>query len=125
MAARRFRRLSSLALVAAGGFVGAVLRYAVGAVVPGTFPWGTLIANVVGTFLLGIVLYEAGSTALWSERVRLLVGTGFCSSFTTYSTFVAETTRLSSQFAVANVAANYALGFFAVVLGQLFARWLS
>jgi len=119
------RRLHPLALVAGGGFLGALLRYAVAVALPGTFPWGTLAANVGGTFLLGILLYEAHLADMLSAETRLLVGTGFCSSFTTYSTFAAETTQLSTQLAAVNVAANYTLGFLAVILGQLVARWVS
>jgi len=125
MMSRTRTRLCPLALVAGGGFVGAVLRYVVAVSFPASFPWGTLAANVGGTFLLGVLLYDAHLADLLSAETRLLVGTGFCSSFTTYSTFAAETIRLSPQLAAVNVAANYALGFLAVLLGQLVARWLS
>ena len=125
MPRRAHHRLHPLVLIAGGGFLGALLRYGVAEALPTAFPWGTLAANVGGTFLLGILLYEAHLADMLSAETRLLVGTGFCSSFTTYSTFAAETTQLSPQLAAVNVAANYALGFLAVVLGQLVARWLS
>ena len=118
-------RAEPLALIAVGGFVGATLRHAVTVGLPATFPWGTLAANVAGTFLLGILLYEAHLADVLSAETRLVVGTGFCSSFTTYSTFAAETAGLAPTWAAANVAANYALGFGAVILGQLVARWAS
>ncbi len=120
-----WRRFHPVVLVAGGGFFGAVLRYAVAVAFPGVFPWGTLAANVGGTFLLGILLYEAHLADLLSAETRLLVGTGFCSSFTTYSTFASETTQLAPQLAALNVVANYTLGFLAVLLGQLVARWVS
>lgn len=119
------RRLYPLALVAAGGFLGAVCRYAVAGVSPGLFPWGTLAANVGGTFVLGVLLYEARLADLLSAETRLLFGTGFCSSFTTYSTFAAETAALTPRLTAVNVAANYSLGLLAVVLGGYVARWLS
>ena len=118
-------RLGPLALVGAGGFAGAGLRHAVAVGLPATFPWGTLVANVVGAFVLGILLYEAHLAGLLSAEVRLLVGTGFCSSLTTYSTFALETSQLAPAAAAANVGANYALGFGAILLGQVVARWLS
>ena len=118
-------RAEPLALIAVGGFVGAALRHAVAVGLPAAFPWGTLVANVAGTFLLGILLYEAHLADVLSVETRLVVGTGFCSSFTTYSTFAAETVGLAPGWAAANVVANYALGFGAVLLGQLVARWSS
>lgn len=114
-----------LALIAGGGFAGAVTRHAFAVSLPASFPWGTLAANVLGTFLLGILLYDARLGDLLSAEARLLAGTGFCSSFTTYSTFAAETQALTPELAAANVVANYALGFLAVVAGRLVARWAS
>ncbi|MFB6176589.1 MAG: CrcB family protein, partial [Halobaculum sp.] len=70
-------------LVAVGGACGALARWGVGEFAAG--PSGTLAVNVVGSFLL------AGLTVRGpSERTRLAAGTGFCSSFTTYSAFAVE-----------------------------------
>ncbi|MFC7073356.1 fluoride efflux transporter FluC [Halovenus rubra] len=116
-------RSSAFALIAVGGFVGAGGRYALAVWLPETFPWGTLAANVFGTFLLGVVLYDQHLADRLSAETRLLVGTGFCSSFTTYSTFAAETVSLSPALAAANVVANYVLGFAAILLGRAAVRW--
>lgn len=110
-----------MALVAVGGFVGAVLRHAVTGALPAGFPWGTLAVNVAGSFALGVLLYEAHLADALSAETRLVVGTGFLSSFTTYSAFAAETAALSPELAAANVAANYGFGLLAVVLG----RWVA
>jgi CrcB protein len=118
-------RARPLVLVATGGFLGAVLRHIVALALPAAFPLGTLAANVGGTFLLGVLLYERHIANRLSAEVRLVAGTGFCSSFTTYSTFALETTQLSPALAALNVGANYALGALAVLLGQLVARWVS
>lgn len=118
-------RAAPLVLIAVGGFAGAVLRHLVSAGLPAAFPWGTLVVNVGGTFLLSILLYEAHLANVVSAETRLVVGVGFCSSFTTYSTFALETTQLSPELAAANVGANYALGIGAVLLGQVVARWAS
>lgn len=121
----RRNRIRSLALIAVGGFLGAASRHVVAVAFPAAFPWGTLLANVTGAFLLGLLLYEAELLGQLSADTRLLAGTGFCSSFTTYSTFAVETTQLSPQLAALNVGANYVLGLLAVVLGQLVVRWAS
>ena len=113
-----------LVLVAMGGFAGATARYGVELALPTVFPWGTLAVNVVGSFVLGILFYEAQLLGRLSPKMRLLAGTGFLSSFTTYSTFAVETVSLSPRVAVLNVAANYGLGLLAVVAGRaLVWRW--
>ncbi|PSP99115.1 chromosome condensation protein CrcB [Halobacteriales archaeon QS_4_70_19] len=132
------RRLEPLALVAAGGFVGAALRFAVAEALPAqALPWGTLAANVAGAFLLSLLLYENRLVGSLSAETRLVVGTGFCSSFTTYSTFAVETAGLAGLpalgtaagatplLAVVNVALTYVLGFVAIGLGQVVARVMA
>ena len=116
------RQLKSALLIAVGGFAGATLRYAVAVALPAAFPWGTLTVNVAGSFALGVLLYEARLLGRLGRRTRLLVGTGFLSSFTTYSTFAAETAALPPTLAAANVGANYALGFAAVLAGRAVVR---
>jgi CrcB protein len=113
-------RLVPLALVAVGGFAGANLRYAVGVLAPG-LP-GTLVANGLGSFLLGVVLYEAIYAGVLSRRTRTVLATGFLSSFTTYSTFAVQTVQSEPALLLANVAANYALGFAGVLAGRALAR---
>lgn len=105
--------VAAVLLVAAGGAVGSVARYLAGLAalgVPGHFPWGTLGVNVVGSFVLGMVLgaLPAGTTG------RLLLGTGLCGGFTTFSAFSAEAVALAERGAPGR-AAGYALA--SVVLG--------
>jgi fluoride exporter len=77
-------------LVALGAAVGAPLRYAVATGLDQErFPRGTLVVNVVGSFLLGLCV-GAGATGHWLA----LLGTGFCGGFTTYSAFAVQTHRL-------------------------------
>jgi CrcB protein len=121
----RSARFGPFVLVALGGFAGASLRHAVALALPTWFPWGTLAANAGGCFLLAVLLSERRLADRLNPETRLVLGTGFCSSFTTYSTFAAETAGLSSQLAAANVAANYGLGLLAVLCGGVVARWLS
>lgn len=111
--------IEAVILVAVGGFFGANARYAIGLVYPGLS--GTFIANVTGSFLLGFVVYEAMYTDYVTERGRLLLSTGFLSSYTTYSTFAYESVVVESMLGVVNVAASYTFGFLGVLLG----RWLA
>lgn len=73
-------------LVAAGAAVGAPLRYLAGHWLDGDLPWGTLLANVLGSFLLGLL-----SALSLSEHTLALLGTGLCGGFTTYSAFAVRT----------------------------------
>lgn len=108
--------LETILLIAMGGALGANMRFFVATIVPGL--GGTLIANVVGCFFLGFLIYEAKYTGLIAERSLIVFGTGFLSSFTTYSTFALETVQAPLLFGVANVAVSYTLGFTAVLVGR-------
>ncbi|GIF64387.1 putative fluoride ion transporter CrcB 2 [Asanoa ishikariensis] len=107
--------------VALGAAVGAPLRYLTGRAVQrlyrGHFPAGTLIVNVVGSFVLGLA---AGGTAP-TTGVFALVGTGFCGALSTYSTFGYETVRLLEQrltrTAIAYAAVSVAAGLGAAAAG--------
>lgn len=115
------KRVEPLLLIAVGGFAGAILRHAL----TGTFPdpvLGTLAANALGSFGLGIVLYEARLADLLSTETRLIVGTGFLSSFTTYSTFAVQTAALSPTWVAGNIVANYTLGIVGVLAGRAVSR---
>lgn len=116
-------RQSALALIAVGGFVGAICRHTLALAFPAVFPWGTLTANVLGTTLLAVLLYDRRLADRLDPETRLLLGTGFCSSVTTYSTFAAETATLTPELAAVNILANYSLGFAGVLLGRGVARW--
>lgn len=77
-------------LLGTGGAIGAVLRYAVGQrLVHDRFPFATLVVNVVGSFILGLIVFSG-----LDSDVALFVGTGACGSFTTYSSFSVQTVRL-------------------------------
>lgn len=108
--------LEQIVLIAIGGFAGANLRYFAGLLFPGM--QGTLLVNVLGSFALGFVLYEARYSELLSGKTRIIVGTGFISSFTTYSTFVVESAMATTWLLTANILASYALGFAGVLLGR-------
>lgn len=82
--------------VGAGGFVGAVLRYLV-SMIPldktGAFP-NTLLINILGAFAIGAITALGAKTAGLDPRLTLLLKTGICGGFTTFSTFALETAGL-------------------------------
>lgn len=108
--------LEEIFLIAIGGFVGANFRFFVGTFLPDLR--GTFLVNIVGSFLLGFLLYEAVTTSLLAEKSVVVFGTGFLSSFTTYSTFALESIQAAPLVGLLNVAGSYAVGFVAVVLGR-------
>lgn len=85
------------------------------------FPVGTLVVNVVGCFLIGLVLQIAMSAATFSPTLRIALASGFLGGLTTYSSFAYETVRLagagSRGAALANFAVTSAACFAAVLLG--------
>lgn len=83
--------MTAVLLVAAGGAAGATVRYALVRLVPGRFPWGVLIANVLGSFLLGLLVVGV------DDDLGLLAGVGFCGALTTFSTFALDTLLLARE----------------------------
>ncbi len=122
--------MKELLLVSIGSFVGGGLRYAVSrllaACVGGAFPLGTFTVNVVGCLLIGL-LSGAGASGGWlSPSVRLLLTTGFCGGFTTFSTFMNESASLAADgralTSLLYMGASLLVGFAAVVAGHLLGR---
>jgi CrcB protein len=114
-------RPRSIALVAGGGALGTATRYLVSQVVPHVrgVPVGVLLINVVGAFLLGLLLERllgAGPDTGPRLDLRLLLGTGFLGGFTTYSALATDTVALLVG-GDAGRALAYALG--TLVLGLL------
>jgi CrcB protein len=115
----------TLILVLVGGAVGAVVRYLVSAWSHQrfTFPYGTLVVNVVGSFVVGFLAGLAAGADGLPDWVRALIGTGFCGALTTYSTFGFETVHLGRtggwRQASINVAATLGAGIGAAGLGWL------
>ena len=80
-----------IALVAVGAALGATARYALASAWRARFPWSILTANVIGSFLLGILLVRA------QDDVYLFLGVGFCGALTTFSTFALDTLLLARE----------------------------
>jgi CrcB protein len=124
-------RMLPYLLVGIGSFVGGNARYIlakwVGGVIEGRFPLGTLLINVSGSFVLGVIGGLIAQRAIPNaDAVRLALGVGFCGGFTTFSTFEFETHALLEDgawlIAVANVVLSVFAGLVAVRLGLVAAK---
>jgi CrcB protein len=120
----------ALFLIGLGGFAGAITRYLVdGAVAErtgGGFPWGTLVINVSGSFVLGLLFAMSTERAILPADIRGPLMIGFLGAYTTFSTFMLESWRLVESgawgLAIANLGGSLALGLVAVFLGLMVGR---
>ena len=81
--------IRNILFVALGGAVGSVCRYLISRMADTSFPWTTLCVNVLGSLLIGIRVGLVNKGVL-SPEMKLLLVTGFCGGFTTFSTFANE-----------------------------------
>ncbi|RMG91825.1 MAG: fluoride efflux transporter CrcB [Zetaproteobacteria bacterium] len=107
--------LAQMLAVAAGGALGAVMRWGVASTVQrltgGAFPWGTFAVNALGSLLLGFLFVWFIERSAVGEWMRLALTVGFLGAFTTFSTYSLESVRLIQEGALAMALAN--------VLGQV------
>ena len=117
--------------IGSGGFIGSILRYLVGIGMQRLFssqnlPYGTICANVVGCFLIGLLYGLAEGKFVFSESTRAFFFVGLLGGFTTFSTFAFETYDLARNqylaLALANTGIQIIFGLFAVWLGYILAR---
>lgn len=99
-------------LVALGGAIGAVARYATGRLTLDRPAWATFAVNVVGSFVLGL-LAGAGVSGRWGAFASI----GFCGAFTTWSTLAYETRTLGWRWGAVNAGASLVVGVGAAALG--------
>lgn len=121
----------SIAGIRLGAALGALLRWALGLFLNALFapiPLGTLAANILGGFLMGIAMASFASSADLSPAWRLFIVTGFLGGLTTFSAFSAEVTvHLQAQnfgWAAAVVGAHVVGSVFATLLGFTTSAWL-
>ena len=125
--------MQNILLIAVFGATGAIARYATSGwaqrLCGDGFPYGTLIVNVLGCFLLGIVQHLATQSTAFPELWRNALAIGFLGAFTTFSTFGYETVKHLEagnwSVALGSTSANLALGFAAVWAGLALARLLT
>lgn len=120
-------------LIALGAALGANARYLIGLWagnrLGADFPYGTLIVNISGSFVLGFLLTLGTERLALSPEARLLLAVGFLGSFTTFSSYAVESLTLWREAglwrSLLNIVANNLVGLTAVFLGAALARWLS
>lgn len=124
--------MNNILFVALGGSIGAVLRYLISLlmlqVFGSGFPFGTLVVNILGSFLMGVV-YTLGQVSEVSPEIKAFIGVGMLGALTTFSTFSNESLLLMQEGylvkAILNVVVNVGVCMFVVYLGQqlVFSRY--
>ena len=113
--------LRNILLVAIGGAIGSVCRYLLSGINVASWPWGTFAVNILGSLFFGL-LVGLVSKGIVSPEIKLLLVTGFCGGFTTFSTFANESFSMMKagdalQMAL-YLAASVVIGILAVWLGM-------
>ena len=112
--------LRNILLVALGGAVGSICRYLLSEMNAASFPWGTFAVNIIGSLLIGFFVGLVAKGVL-SPEMKLLVVTGFCGGFTTFSTFANESFGMmkagDALLMALYVGASVVVGILAVWLG--------
>lgn len=122
--------LRTILIVGTGGFIGSVMRYLVQVLVEkgltSTFPLGTLIANIAGSFIIGMVFALAEKGNLMSAEWRIFLTVGICGGFTTFSAFAYNNFTMLKEHSFGqlfiNIGGNLFFGILAVYLGIVLIR---
>ena len=119
--------MTNILLVGIGGFIGSILRYLASGYIQQAsksvgFPYGTLVVNVIGCFVIGFLAQLADTRGVFTTESRLFIFIGILGGFTTFPSFGNETLNLARDTqmmsALANIGANVIIGLFAVWLGR-------
>jgi len=122
--------IRTILLVGTGGFIGSVMRFLVQYFVEkgmsSTFPLGTLVANITGSFIIGIVFALAEKGNLLSAEWRIFLAVGICGGFTTFSSFAYNNFTMIKEHSLMqlliNVGGSLVLGILAVYLGIILVK---
>jgi len=117
--------IKNFLIVGLGGAAGSMLRYAVQKFFQAqsitSFPTATLLVNIAGCFLIGILWGMVSRSLEWNEEMKLLLMTGFCGGFTTFSAFTLEGIGLLKE----NKTALFVIYLTASVVGGLLATFVG
>ncbi len=120
--------VSTIAVVAFGGALGAIARYGVniGAtqIFGHGFPWGTLIVNILGSFLMGVVIAKFASMDNVSQELKTLYVTGFLGAFTTFSTFSLDFVSLWERGEMIQAVSYMLVSVIASIMALFIALWV-
>ena len=112
-----------MAAVALGGMLGCLARYGLGGVLTkGTFPWGTVAVNLLGSFALGYIVFSDLARGTLSAEQRMFLTVGFMGGFTTMSSFAVEFLGLAVQGDAMRAGLYYVLNAVCTVLAALAGR---
>lgn len=116
-------------IVSIGSFFGGGMRYLVsclvGSLFASAFPFGTFVVNVVGCFVIGYLYGLDWGGGIMSTTTKLLLTTGFCGGFTTFSTFINESSSLlkeSPLLSFSYIILSLAVGLLMLYLGNMLAK---
>ena len=117
--------LKPLLIVGAGSFIGGAMRYLLSTLMKNVFgqgfPWGTLSVNLLGCFLFGVVFAVFSKNSSADNTLYLLLTTGVCGGFTTFSTFANESVQMLQHGNISGfigyVATSVIAGFLLLALG--------
>jgi len=126
----RMRTATTWMAVASGGALGSLARYLLGAVMTALtgqrFPWGTLLINVAGSFVIGLIAAAtvAPGRVLMNPDLRIFLMVGLCGGFTTFSAFSLQTLELTQAGEIWPAAA-YVVGSVVLCLAAVWLGWLA
>lgn len=122
--------LKQILLVGLGGGIGSILRFLTSLLTDryntGSFPFATFTVNIVGCFLMGLFLGAIAANFQGSQNLKLLLLTGFCGGYTTFSAFASENFSLfqnhNPAMALIYIASSILTGLFALWIGMALTR---
>ncbi|HHV25357.1 MAG: fluoride efflux transporter CrcB [Methanosarcina sp.] len=118
-----YKDLDKIFLIGAGGFLGAICRFLLCELIDAHL--GTLSVNILGSFMLGLIMYDTEYIRFIGPKGKIAFGTGFMGAFTTFSTFAVQSFSMPLFPALGNISANLFLTLVGVFMGRSVIKTLS